>query len=213
MTKKIIYTLLALAFFALLFCTPVFALSPSNSGPEYEGIDVSNWQGYIDYNLVKSAGIDIVYIKSSQGQNITDPYFKINYENAKENGLHIGFYHFVTARTTEEAIKEAEYFSSVISGTTPDCKLAMDFEQFGDLSKAEINSISRAFLTKVRELTGKELIIYSDAYNARNTFDSSLALEYPLWIAEYGVSAPTSNVNWSSWVRLSVYKCRKNTRN
>ncbi len=69
----------------------------SSSELQYQGIDVSNWQGYIDYKKVKEAGIDIVYIKASQGSNIKDAYFDINYENAKANGLKVGFYHFLTA--------------------------------------------------------------------------------------------------------------------
>lgn len=204
MLKKFTYITIIMLFFLALFSGSVFALSPS-SNTIYEGIDVSNWQGHIDYSLVKSSGIEIVYIKSSQGTNITDPYFKVNYNNAKANGLKIGFYHFLTARSESEAIREAEYFSSVISGTSPDCKLAMDFESFGNLNKDEINRISNVFLDKVKELTGKDLIIYSDAFNARNTFYPELATRYPLWIAEYGVETPTSDVNWSSWVRFSIY--------
>ncbi len=75
----------------------------------------------------------------------------------------------------------------------------MDFENFGNLNKDEINDISRAFLQRLKELTGKEVIIYSDAYNAKNTFDLELANEYPIWIAEYGVNSPTDNVNWKNW--------------
>ena len=45
----------------------------------------------------------MVYIKASQGNNIKDPYFDVNYENAKSNGLKVGFYHFLTATNTEEA--------------------------------------------------------------------------------------------------------------
>ncbi len=198
MLKKILLLSTFLCFIMILFSSSSFALSPS-SDTIYDGIDVSNWQGYIDYQKVKDFGIRIVYIKASQGNNITDPYFKVNYNNAKANGLSVGFYHFLTARTEEEAINQAEYFSSVISATSPDCKLAMDFEEFGSLTKEEINNISRAFLTKVQELTGKEMIIYSDAFNARDTFDSSLAESYPLWIAEYDVSSPTNDVNWDNW--------------
>ncbi len=153
---------------------------------------------------LKQNGIQIVYIKSSQGTNITDPYFRINYNNAKASGLNVGFYHYVTARTVEEAYKEAEYFSSVISGTSPECKLVMDFENFGNLSVPEINDISKAFLERTKELTGKDLVIYSDAYNARNVFAEELAASYPLWIAEYGVEVPTSDVRWNNWVRLSI---------
>lgn len=203
MIKKFLYILFFIGIFVLFFYTTCFALSPSTE-TIYEGIDVSEWQGYINYSEVKSSGIDIVYIKASQGTNITDPYFKTNYNNAKIYDLNVGLYHFLTATNVEDAIKEAEYFSSVISGTSPDCKLAMDFEVFDNLSVDEINNISVAFLEKVKELTGKEVIIYSDAYNAKNVFSDTLASSYPLWIAEYDVSTPSSDVNWSSWVRFSV---------
>ncbi len=124
-----------------------YALSPSNN-EIYEGIDVSAYQGYIDYEKVKAYGIEIVYIKSSEGTTEEDPFFRTNYNNAKENGLKIGFYHFIRARNEEEAIREAEFFANVIKGTNPDCRLAMDFEVFGDLNREEINKISIAFLRK-----------------------------------------------------------------
>ena len=113
----------------ILFVNYTYALSPEFDAV-YEGIDVSDWQGYIDYNLVKSSGIQVVYIKASQGTEYKDPYFDINYENAKANGLKVGFYHFLTATTTHQAQEEARFFASVISGKTPDCKLVMDYEVF-----------------------------------------------------------------------------------
>lgn len=194
MKSKILSIVLLLVMF--LPITFVYA-TPSNNDI-YNGIDVSNWQGYIDYSQVKNSGIEIVYIKSSQGTNIVDPYFRINYTNAKANGLKVGFYHYLTATNETEAVSQAEFFVSVISKTTPDCRLAMDFERFGDLSNGEINNISIAFLEKVKELTGKEVIIYSDEFNARNVFGEELANKYPLWVAEYGVSEPRQT-NWKSW--------------
>lgn len=183
----------------ILLCVPIITLAtiPTTENQQ-NGIDVSNWQGYIDYNAVKNDGIDIVYIKSSQGSSIVDAYFRINYNNAKANNLKVGFYHFLTAQNEEEAIREAEFFASVISNTNPDCKLAMDFEVFGDLSIEQINNISRAFLEKVKEITGKEVIIYSDEYAAKNIFSKELADDYPLWIAEYGVEIP-AQTNWEFW--------------
>ncbi len=180
-----------------LLPTAVFA-TVASSNNIYNGMDVSNWQGYINYAEVKQNNIDIVYIKATQGDNIIDPYFKINYENAKENGLKIGFYHFLTAVNEEQAIKQAEFFGAVISNTSPDCKLAMDFEQFGNLSNEQINNISMAFLEKVKDITGKEVIIYSDAYDAANVFGGELVTKYPLWIAEYGVENPKQS-NWQYW--------------
>lgn len=182
-----------------LFINISQALGPS-SNVIYDGIDVSAYQGYIDYERVKNAGIEVVYIKSSEGTTLEDPYFRTNYNNAKANGLKVGFYHFIRARNEEEAREEAEFFARVISGTNPDCRLAMDFEVFGDLSVEKINRISFAFLQKIQEITQKECVIYSDAYNARNTFSRELAEKYPLWIAEYGVETPVDNGKWEYWV-------------
>lgn len=94
------FVILAFLFFANINMT--YAITPS-SEPQYQGIDVSDWQGYIDYNQVRASGIEVVYIKSSQGSNIKDPYFDINYENAKANGLKVGFYHFLTATNTRRS--------------------------------------------------------------------------------------------------------------
>ena len=188
---------IALLFTFTLAPISVFATTPSSSNL-LNGIDVSNWQGSINFQEVKNDGIEIVYIKSSQGDNIVDSHFKINYFNAKANGLKVGFYHFLTARNEEEAVSQAEFFSSVISNTTPDCKLAMDFEEFGNLTVGEINNISEVFLEKVKEITGKEVIIYSDASNARNVFREGLALKYPLWIAEYSTEN-NIETNWQNW--------------
>lgn len=174
--------------------------APIQANSTYAGIDVSKYQGYIDYAKVKASGIQVVYIKASEGTTIIDPYFKTNYDNAKSQGLKIGFYHFVRARNEEEAIKEATFFHSVISGTSPDCRLAMDFEVFDGLGSQKINQISFAFLQKLEELTKKECVVYSDEYNARTIFSRELAKAYPLWIAEYGVSVPTSTGNWEEWI-------------
>lgn len=178
---------------------PVFAFPPSDD-EIYEGIDVSEWQGTIDFEEVAESGIDIVYIRASEGTDYVDPYFRENYENAKVNGLKTGFYHYLTARTVEEAKAEAEFFVANIKGTEPECKLAMDFESFDDLSVEEINEISKVFLERVQELSGKECIIYSDAYNAREVFDEELARKYAIWVADYFVEEPENNGKWSSWV-------------
>ena len=147
--------------FIFTFINSIYALSPQ-SELKYEGIDVSDWQGYIDYSQVKNLGIEIVYIKASQGNNIKDPYFEINYENAKANNLKVGFYHFLTATTVEEAEQQATFFASVISGKQADCKLAMDYEQFDGIDTQLINQIAMAFMQKVEEITKKQVIIYSD---------------------------------------------------
>ena len=200
MKKILIFNLVILLIF-FINVSLTYAITAS-SDEQYEGIDVSNWQGYIDYNSVKSSGIDIVYIKSSQGANVKDAYFDINYENAKANGVKVGFYHYLTARSTEEAEREANFFASVISGKTPDCKLAMDFESFGDLGVEEINNIAYAFLETVKRLTNKEVIIYSDLYNSQNTFSVELAQNYGLWLAYYGDNLSYLETRWENYIGL-----------
>ena len=157
MKKKIMKSVLGLI--VLILVTTVFAVpnmvqafGPS-SNTIYNGIDVSSWQRNIDFAAVKASGIDVVYIKSSEGNRSTDPYFRQNYNNAKANGLKVGFYHYVTARSVQEGINQAKFFASVISGTDPDCKLAMDFESFGSLSNSEINAIALAFIQTLESVT------------------------------------------------------------
>ncbi|MDA3731330.1 LysM peptidoglycan-binding domain-containing protein [Niameybacter massiliensis] len=184
----------------LLLSTICFAssLSPS-SNTLYNGIDVSEWQGNIDFSQVKDSGIDIVYIRTGEGSNYIDAYFNTNYKNAKAAGLNIGFYHYVTATTPEEAIEQAKFFVSLTKDLDPNCKLAMDFESFGSLNNEQINTIASTFLQTVKELSGKDVIIYSDTYNAINTWDNSLTI-YPLWVAEYDVTEPRANDKWNHWV-------------
>lgn len=178
---------------------PVFAFPPSDE-KIYQGIDVSEWQGRINFKEVAESGIEVVYIRASEGTSYIDPYFMDNYRGAKENGIRVGFYHFLTATTTEEAEREAKFFVSNIKGLEPDCKLAMDFEVFNGLGREEINRISKVFLEKVEELSGKECVIYSDASNARDVFDEELAKKYPIWVADYFVDEPENNGKWDSWV-------------
>lgn len=198
--KKIctfIFTFFMISFFSFSCCS--YAFGPSDDRL-YNGIDVSTWQGTINFREVKEDGIEVVYIKATQGSDYIDPHFERNYRKAKENNLKIGLYHFLTARNTEEARDEADFFSSVISKKEIDCRLAMDFEVFGRLNRTEINEISKAFLERVEERTGKEMVIYSDSSNARNVFDEELARKYPIWVAEYGVREPFNNGKWQTWV-------------
>jgi len=198
MTKKIFIFLLAFFLSIYILFTPVLAFGPSDDRI-YQGIDISGYQGEIDFKKVKNDGIEIVYIKSSEGFDYIDSRFERNYSRAKENGLKIGFYHFVTARTEEEARRQAEFFASVISGKIADCRLAMDFESFGNLTKEEINKIGLAFLRRLEELTKKEVVLYSNAFAASNIW-SGETTTYPLWIAQYGVDSPENNGTWETWI-------------
>lgn len=185
----------ALVFAALV---PARAIPPSG-GRQYRGIDISEFQGEIDFEEVRLSGIEAVYIRVGAGE-YTDEYFAENYERAKAAGLKIGFYHYVTARSVEEGRRQARFFASLAAGREPDMRLAMDFEYFGSLSVSQINAISEAYLDELTALTRREAVIYSDLSNARNIFSRALAEKYPLWAAQYGADEPSANGKWREWV-------------
>ena len=185
----------ALVFAALV---PVRAIPPSG-GRQYRGIDISEFQGEIDFEEVRRSGIEAVYIRVGAGE-YTDEYFAENYERAKAAGLKIGFYHYVTARSVDEGRRQARFFASLAAGREPDMRLAMDFEYFGSLSVSQINAISEAYLDELTALTRREAVIYSDLSNARNIFSRALAEKYPLWAAQYGADEPSANGKWREWV-------------
>lgn len=164
----------------------------------YHGIDVSVYQGNIDYRQVRAYGIEVVYIRAGEGSDYTDPYFEQNYRNAFSAGLKIGYYHYVTASNTAEAETQAEFFYSLIKGKPIDCYPAMDFESFPGLSDAEINEIARTYLETLSRLLGYHAAIYTDVNNIDTLWDASLS-RYPLWVAEYGTGMPQSIGAWDTW--------------
>lgn len=185
---------------ALVFAALVPArVIPPSGGRQYRGIDISEFQGEIDFEEVRRSGIEAVYIRVGAGE-YTDEYFAENYERAKAAGLKIGFYHYVTARSVEEGRRQARFFASLAAGREPDMRLAMDFEYFGSLSVSQINAISEAYLDELTALTKREAVIYSDLSNARNIFSRALAEKYPLWAAQYGADEPSANGKWREWV-------------
>ncbi len=195
--KFIFIFLLCFAFMIYVIPSQTLAFGPSDD-TIYEGIDVSSYQGNIDFKKVKQAGIEVVYIKATEGTYYIDPYLEQNYRRAKENGLKVGLYHYVTARTEAAARREAQYFVAKVSGKNIDCKLAMDFESFGNLSREQINNIGLVFMKEVEKLSGKQVILYSNSYTASNIWRGENT-NYPLWVAEYGVKEPVNNGTWDTW--------------
>lgn len=198
-TTRTLFSLLAVFVFFLVSITTVFAAMEPSSSVQYDGIDVSKWQGTIDFAKVKEAGVEIVYMRAGQGANYVDPYFSRNYQEAKKQGLRVGFYHYVTAQTVDEAREQARYFVKIIGGRESDALLAGDFEYYGDLGKTRFNQIVDAFLQAVEQLSGKKTVIYTSDYAARERFTSEISEKYPLWVAEYGVSQP-KDTQWDTWV-------------
>ena len=153
---------------------------------------------------MKNSGVQIVYIKASEGTTFKDPYLEQNYANAKANGLKVGFYHYLTATSIWQARAQADFFATVIEGKDVDCKLAMDYEEFFGESKNEINEIALAFMKRVKEITKNDVIVYSNLNNVKNTFGDEVANEGRLWLAYYNNTQNLINVNssWTNYIGL-----------
>lgn len=165
---------------------------------QYDGIDVSAYQGIINFKSAAQAGIEIVYIRAGTSPDRIDTSFESNPRKALDAGLHIGFYYYLRARTPEEAASQARRFHRLIAGKTFDCRPAMDYETFPGLAPEQINENAAAFLKTLQGLLGYAPLLYSDAYRVRTLWSSSLNA-YPLWIAEYGVDRPQTTGAWDTW--------------
>lgn len=164
----------------------------------YMGVDVSSWQGKIDFRKVRNAGIQLIYIKASEGTNYIDPFFMENYENAKHEGLLVGFYHYLTAKSEEEAAAEAAFFADVIGGLEADMLLAVDLGNKDALTAEEFSRLADVFLENVKRLTGVDGVIYASSSTAKYDLLEYLT-KYPLWVAEYGVRRPSDNGKWTDF--------------
>ena len=166
------------------------------------GVDVSHWNYNIDWEQAKNSGISFAFLKATEGHSIIDDYLGRNYTGCKENGLGIGLYHFMRATTTDEAIKEADYFIDVLDGlggiSAIDIPPVLDIEDDIGLPRGLVTSIAKTWLERVEKYYGVTPIIYSYPYFINTYFDNSLN-RYPLWLASYGTNKPDDMGGWTEW--------------
>lgn len=183
---------------ATIFSGTAFALPPVEKNT-IRGIDVSVYQGDIDFSAVKKSGIGAVYIRAGAGNTYTDGKLEDNYHKARVAGLKIGFYYYVTAMNEEEAVSQAEKFAALIKGKNYEMRPAMDYESFSGLGRETVNNIGIAFLKETERLTGVRPTVYSDSYRTRNLWDARFG-KYPLWVADYdGGENPPDSPIWRAW--------------
>lgn len=164
-----------------------------------KGIDVSKWNGDIDYSKVKAQGIKVVYIKATQGESVVDPFFKTHAKKAIDAGLLVGFYHYFKPSTEESAKKQAAHFIETTKVYPCDCRMALDIEVNGGLSSTHLTNICKVFLEEVKMLSGLDVVVYTYTSFAKEHLQKSLS-SYPVWIAHYGVNTPGTNGIWDGWV-------------
>lgn len=155
------------------------------------GIDVSKWQGDIDFKKVKKAKASFVMIRvgSQQGVNgeyILDPYFKTNMENALKNNLKVGVYFYSYAHNEKEAKKQAAWVLKQIKKYDLSLPIAFDWECYNnfnqmELSLFELNQVAESFLEKV-EKAGYEGILYGSKNYLNNIWKYH---ESNVWLAHY----------------------------
>ncbi|MCC5425818.1 GH25 family lysozyme [Clostridium botulinum] len=153
-----------------------------------KGIDISMHNGTVNFSAVKSSGCNIVIIKATEGVDYVDPCLNQHYNGAKAQGLNIGFYHFMSEKTspTQQAID----FWNAIKGKQFNIIPTLDIEtnNMGRSAKA-ISDRCIEFLTKFKALSGYNCLIYTGGYFGRDNLDSRVK-KYKGWIAHYGVNTP-----------------------
>ncbi len=194
---KRLFSFVLCAVLLLAMCVGASALEPDGDD-HIAGIDVSVYQGEIDFDKVRAAGVEAVYIRGSVGAGETDARFASNAEKAKAAGLSIGAYAFVTARTPDEARAQARRFAALLQGVSLDMRPAAEFDVRG-LDPAQAERVALAYFSALEEATGFTPMLYTDSSGARDFWPASLSA-YPLWVADYRpASQPPDNGKWTGW--------------
>ena len=153
-----------------------------------KGIDISMHNRSINFNSVKNNGIEAIIIKATEGVDYIDPNFETYYSQSRNMGFHIGFYHFMSEKTNPT--KQAEGFYNAINGKEYNIIPVLDIEiNKYNRSRKEISDRCIEFLTRFKELSGIDCVIYTGGFFGRDLLDDRVK-QYKGWIAHYGVSSP-----------------------
>ena len=162
------------------------------------GIDVSKWNGNIDWNAVKNSGVSYAIIRcgyrgSSTGALIEDPKFRSNIKGAKAAGLKVGVYFFSQAVNEVEAVEEASMALSLASGYGLNYPIFLDVESSGGrgdgISKETRTAVCKAFCSTVQN-SGVSAGIYANKTWFTEMINTGSLTGYKIWLAQYA-SAPT----------------------
>ena len=155
----------------------------------YKGIDVSRYQGSIDFNKVKASGIEFVMIRCGTGYNqkaCKDVKFETYYKQAKAAGLKVGTYFYSYALTENQARLEASWVLNWIKGKTFEYPVVYDMEERSQakLGKTKISAVATAFCSTV-EKAGYYVAIYSSKSWVESYYTADVLNKYDLWMAQW----------------------------
>lgn len=165
------------------------------------GIDVSRWQGEINWSQVAADDVSFVML-GTRSKGAVDPYFHRNIQQASAAGVKVGVYIYSLAVTVEMAEAEADFVLDLIHDYPVSYPVAFDMEDStqGNLSKEGLAAIANAFCKKISD-SGYYPIIYANENWLKNKLDMSL-MDYPVWVARY--SARPSYQNPVMWQATST---------
>ena len=161
--------------------------------PHMIGMDVSVYQGVIDWQTVANSGVEFVIIRagyrgSTQGLLYEDEQFRYNLQGAKEAGLKVGVYFFSQAATAEEAEEEADYVCSLLDGAKLDLPVFYDWEYLdgrtGAIETVPLTLCAQSFCERI-EAEGYQAGVYFNQTYGKLYFDLRELQDYCLWLAEY----------------------------
>lgn len=165
----------------------------------YRGIDVSQWQGEIDFNKVKNTGIKFAIIRTGYGRggdDQIDPKFYANIQKAKLAGISVGAYHYSYAESVEDAAAEAKFCLEIIksSGISLDLPVYFDIEDESIASKHNKDIRTNMCIAFCSEI--EKAGYWAGVYANKNWFDNylnykELVAKYTLWLAHYGIDSPS----------------------
>ncbi|MDY8021751.1 GH25 family lysozyme [Paenibacillus polymyxa] len=181
---------------------PTIPVVPAiSSDGHVQGIDVSHYNGNIDWQQVAAAGKTFAFIKATEGTKYQDNQFLVNVQGARDANILVGAYHFLNATTADGARQEAANFARAIdsAGGRLDLPPVMDYENNPKgLTPAQISEVAHAFLDEMEKLTGRQPIVYTGNVFA-SKFDPTFSM-YKLWVARYSTTQkPTAVPAWNNW--------------
>lgn len=167
------------------------------------GIDVSAYQGEIDWEKIANQGFKFAYIKATEGTTHVDKQFKTNWDGAKDAGLYRGAYFFLTLNKSGAA--QAAHFLKTVPSDEKALPAVIDFELYGDYlktppSQEKINSILKPAIQKIKAKTGKNPIIYTN-YNTYNQYMKNSYQGIAFWICDLSNTSPKlfGGHHWVFW--------------
>ena len=162
------------------------------------GIDVSRWQGDINWSQVAADDVSFVML-GTRSKGAVDPYFHKNIQQASAAGIKVGVYIYSLAMTPEMAVQEADFILNLIHDYPVSFPVAFDMEDStqGTLSKEELAAIANAFCGRISS-AGYYPMIYANDNWLANKLDMN-QMNYPVWVARYSARPAYANpVMWQA---------------